>query len=117
MNGVDGERKNKRDVGKVVGGEAEEEVACSQNREDRGGKSCKVAGATFPEQSRLRGSAAGSLPVSVFLPASLFVFHVSSPPSLSAWLLPLLLLLLQLLLVLQCGCLCSESAAWRILLD
>lgn len=87
-----------------------------------GGKSCKIAGATFPEQSRLQGSAAESLPVSVFLPASLFVFHVSSPPSLSAWLLLLLLLLplllLQLLLLLlQCGCLCSESAAWRILLD
>lgn len=40
MNGADGERKNKRDVGKVVvGGEAEGEVACSQKqRGQRGGK-------------------------------------------------------------------------------
>lgn len=48
MNGADGERKNKRDVGEGVGGEAEEEVACSQ-QSGQWGKSCKIAGVTFPE--------------------------------------------------------------------
>lgn len=53
MNGADGERKNKRDVGEGVGGKAEEEVASSQRR-GQWGKSCKIAGATFPEQSQLQ---------------------------------------------------------------
>ena len=57
MNGADGERKNKRDVGEGAGEEAEEEVAPSQQRR-QWGKSCKVAGAPFPEQSRLQQSEA-----------------------------------------------------------
>lgn len=63
----------KRDVGEGVGGEAEGEVACSQQRGQWGvGGSSKIAGAMFREQSQLPQSAAD---FSWCLSAFLFVFH------------------------------------------
>lgn len=49
MNGADGERKNKRDVGKVVvGGEAEGEVACSQKQRGQRGEKLQDSRSNVP---------------------------------------------------------------------
>lgn len=107
----------KRDVGEGVGGEGRGGMQPTERT---------VGGKVARSQERRSGSRVSFHRVQQILPGvclhSCLSFTVSSLTPLLAWLLlllppPLPPPLLLPLLLLQRGCLCSESAAWRILLD